>query len=74
MIYNENFKVGEKYKSLVNGITFSVVGRIPPGSYTTESGAQYEVSQPHVVFLCEKDGRLREVVLETAKRLQLQKI
>ena len=30
MIYNENFKVGEKYKSLVNGITFSVVGRIPP--------------------------------------------
>ena len=74
MIYNENFKVGEKYKSLVNGITFSVVGRIPPGSYTTESGTQYEVSQPLVVFLCEKDGRLREVVLETSKRLQLQKI
>ena len=74
MIYNEAFKVGDKYKGLVNGIAFSVVGLIPPGWYTTQSGVQYKVSRPNVVFLCEKDGRLREVVLETAKRLQLQKI
>ena len=74
MIYNEAFKVGDKYKGLANGIAFSVVGLMPPGWYTTQSGVQYKVSRPYVVFLCENDGRPYEVALETAKRLQLQEI
>lgn len=74
MIYNDSFKTGDRYKGIVNGVAFSVAKIITPGWYTTQSGGQYKVSRPYVAFLCEKNGRTYEVALETAKRLQLQKI
>lgn len=70
-IINDHFKVGQRYRGMVNGAELTV-GKIQEvGTYETPYGGLYTVSETQIHFRDEKTGAIYPTGLETAKRLLL---